>query len=154
MGGGSVGEADSMQAVEDDDRVAHPSQCFVQQLCAPDLLDHDRELAARVHGSADRQALETLAGRFHDARFGELLFRYRVRNLPDTVNDADRRRWQDWRCARLLHGAGGAFTLAQFEASLQALTETAGTDRQVAAVLAQLADYRDRVAQTLSGERA
>jgi len=41
---------------------------------------------------------------FADARGEEMLFRYRARNYPDTLNEDERERWEQHRQARLLKG--------------------------------------------------
>lgn len=43
---------------------------------------------------------------FQDARLPELLFRYRARNWPDTLDASEQRRWDDYRRRRLCDDAG------------------------------------------------
>jgi len=45
---------------------------------------------------------------FKDARLAEMLFRYRARNYPDTLNDVEKSRWEEFRVARLTGTSPGA----------------------------------------------
>ena len=44
---------------------------------------------------------------FADERLPELLFRYRARNYPDSLNELERERWQEYRYQRLTEPDGG-----------------------------------------------
>jgi exodeoxyribonuclease-1 len=90
---------------------------------------------------------DQLAGRrsgFDDPRLEELLFRYRARNFPDTLDDDERARWQR-HCAERLHGgAGGALTLEAFFERIDTLAEEA--DERSQAILEALYDYAEGIA--------
>lgn len=64
------------------------------------LDDRDRPQRDAVRAAAP-QALAALAAGFHDPRYRELLFRYRARHYPDTLDDTERSRWERFRHARL-----------------------------------------------------
>jgi exodeoxyribonuclease-1 len=88
----------------------------------------DRRLLNRLRQlGADALAKRVAEGRvaFADARLDELLFRYRARNFPQSLNDEELERWQAHRAARLHQGAGGGLTLAQF---MERIDELAGAD--------------------------
>ena len=51
-----------------------------------------------------------MSARFHDARYPELLFRYRARNWPQTLSVAEQARWRQLRRDRL-HGRSPAVAL-------------------------------------------
>jgi exodeoxyribonuclease-1 len=119
---------------------------------APDV---DEDLYGGFVGHEDRRRLERLrkmpperlAERriaFDDARLEELLFRYRARNFPATLDGADTERWLRHCRARLLEGAGGALTLAAFFERIDALAEHA--DDRGQAILASLYDYAEGIA--------
>jgi exodeoxyribonuclease I len=67
--------------------------------------DADRRLFAQVR-SAPPAELAGYAARFDDPRYAELLFRFRARCFPDTLDAADRARWDDYRRHRLAPGSG------------------------------------------------
>jgi len=90
------------------------------------------------------QALAAKRPAFADPRLEELLFRYRARNFPDTLDEEEQQRWHDHRSARLHEGAGGSTTLAAFFERIDELAESAD-DRQQA-LLEALYDYAEGIA--------
>ncbi|QXP84541.1 exodeoxyribonuclease I [Methylococcus sp. Mc7] len=74
--------------------------------------DADRRALDRVHRLAPDQ-LARYRPQFVDGRFGELLFRFRARNFPETLNAEERERWAAFRRGRL-DGEGGGLSLAEF----------------------------------------
>ena len=99
-------------------------------------LDRLRELSP--------QALAAKRPAFADPRLEELLFRYRARNFPDTLDEEEQQRWHEHRSARLHEGAGGTTTLAAFFERIDELAESAD-DRQQA-LLEALYDYAEGIA--------
>ena len=93
---------------------------------------------------------EQLAGRrtgFEDARLEELFFRYRARNFPATLDEAELERWEQHRVARLHGGEGGAMTLQAFFDRIDVLNESA--DERGQEILAALYDYAEQIAPEL-----
>ena len=68
------------------------------------LQDSDKRLFAEVRATAPAQ-LGARAFDFRDPRMPELLFRYRARNWPGTLDAAERLRWTDYRRQRLADGS-------------------------------------------------
>jgi exodeoxyribonuclease I len=64
------------------------------------LPDADRKLLAQVRATPPAQ-LGQRSFPFRDARYPELLFRYRARNWPETLDIDERMRWDAFRRARL-----------------------------------------------------
>ena len=64
------------------------------------LPDKDKSLPAQVRATPPAQ-LGTRHFPFHDARYPELLFRYRARNWPETLDIDERTRWDAFRRERL-----------------------------------------------------
>lgn len=62
--------------------------------------DTDKRLFARVRETPAEQ-LGSRAFPFNDARYVELLFRYRARNWPHTLDADERARWEDFRRRRI-----------------------------------------------------
>jgi exodeoxyribonuclease-1 len=92
------------------------------------LSDTDRALCQRVV-EAPPETLGEASWPFEDSRLPELLFRYRARNFPDSLNAEDRARWRD-HCHQQWHA--GAFTLESFHRALaeeQAQPELSGETR-------------------------
>jgi exodeoxyribonuclease-1 len=63
---------------------------------------------------------------FGDPRYGELLFRYRARNWPNSLDADERERWRTFVCAKLTRESDArTLTLAQYFATIARLrTET------------------------------
>jgi exodeoxyribonuclease-1 len=121
--------------------------------------DVDEDLYNGFVGNEDRRLLQRLrelspaalaAKRpaFDDGRLEELLFRYRARNFETTLTDAERARWLQHRADRLLHGHGGALTLAAYFERIDVLAEAAieRDDERAQQLLEQLVDYAEGIA--------
>lgn len=67
------------------------------------IADGDKRLFAEVRATPP-QMLGARTFAFRDPRLQELLFRYRARNWPDTLQPAERERWDGYRRARLADG--------------------------------------------------
>ncbi|QJD98924.1 exodeoxyribonuclease I [Massilia forsythiae] len=117
--------------------------------------DVDEDLYGGFISSNDRRKLEslreetperlgTLRPSFDDQRLGELLFRYRARNFPDTLNQEELQEWEAHRAARLFDGDGGARTIEQLSGEIDALSETA--DERAEDILGALYDYAESIA--------
>jgi exodeoxyribonuclease-1 len=119
-------------------------------------VDVDEDLYGGFIGQEDRRSLQRLrasspdqlAGRrpaFADARLDELLFRYRARNFPHTLDDAERQQWQAHRAARLSSddpgGPLGRHAFGKRIAALAAHADDRGRD-----ILAALSDYAAQIA--------
>ncbi|MFY9512012.1 MAG: exodeoxyribonuclease I [Rubrivivax sp.] len=121
----------------------------------PAVPDVDEDLYGGFVGSEDRRQLERLRGlsapalaakrpAFEDGRLDELLFRYRARNFPQTLSDAEQQRWQQHCRERLHGGVGGGLTLAAFFQRIDELAETADGRQQ--GLLEALYDYAEQIA--------
>lgn len=119
--------------------------------------DVDEDLYGGFIGNADRRRLndlrqcspEQLAQAhpvFDDARLGELLWRYRARNFPETLSEPEAQQWQAHRAARLLQGEGGARTIEGLFDEMDKLAETA--DERGEAILGALYDYTELIVPT------
>ena len=118
-------------------------------------VDVDEDLYGGFISNGDRRKLESLrlekpaalAGlrpSFEDERLGELFFRYRARNFPQSLSAEEAQEWEDHRAARLFDGAGGARTVDQLFGEIDALSETA--DERAEAILGALYDYVEMIA--------
>jgi exodeoxyribonuclease-1 len=82
------------------------------------LPDADKRLLARVR-STPPAGLTAEQLPFADPRYGELLFRYRARNWPESLDAAGAARWEAFRVARLTrHEALTTLTLAEFSSEV------------------------------------
>ncbi|MFJ2363001.1 exodeoxyribonuclease I [Pseudomonas sp. NPDC087697] len=84
-----------------------PSEDPEQQLYDGFIGDRDRRLCEQVR-AADPMQLAQEQWPFDDERLPELLFRYRARNFPDTLNDKEHERWRLFCQQRLSDARWGA----------------------------------------------
>ena len=100
--------------------------------------DVDTALYAGFLSNADRRLCEQVRGRspealagwqpgFEDPRLPELLFRYRARNWPETLDADERRRWLE-HCRDRLRGGDGYLSLEDYEAAIAARRDGAGPE--------------------------
>jgi len=81
----------------------------------------DKQKLARLRDMAPAQ-LALTNPMFDDLRLPEMLFRYRARNWPDSLNAEERVKWQEFRRRRLMEkDFGGGLTLPEYEARLEQL---------------------------------
>ena len=126
---------------------------------APDV---DEDLYGGFVGNEDRRTLQRLrelkpaqlaAKRvaFQDKRLDELLFRYRARNFPTTLDEAEQERWQQHLVARLHQGEGAGQTLAGYFEQVDGLADKAmaAGDERGQAILEALVDYAQGIAPDL-----
>lgn len=96
-----------------------PSEDPEQQLYDGFLGDRDRRLCEQVRTLEPAQ-LGHGHWMFDDPRLPELLFRYRARNFPETLNSEERQRWYGFCLQRLSDPRWGApNTLGDFEQARQ-----------------------------------
>lgn len=122
---------------------------------APGPVDVDEDLYGGFLDDGDRSRLERLRALppaelarqrpvFKDSRLEELLFRYRARNFPDTLDADERAHWAQHRHERLHEGRDGGPTLAAFLDRIDELGETA--DERGQDLLGALADWAAEIA--------
>jgi exodeoxyribonuclease-1 len=119
-------------------------------------VDVDEDLYGGLLSRDDRRALDRLRGLtpealansragFDDQRLSELVFRYRARNFPASLTEAETQRWQTHCADRLHRGAGGARSLANYLEQIDALAETTTSD-SAQEILGALVDYGEAIA--------
>ena len=105
----------------------------------------------RIVRSTAPEALNSVQFDFRDARLPELLFRYRARNWPHTLDAGERRRWDDYRRRRLGQDAGLAeYGFERFRAELLQARAMAGEDGAKQVLLDRLQDWAEEIERGLS----
>jgi len=118
-------------------------------------VDVDEDLYGGFIGNEDRRSLQRLralpsgqlAGKqpaFADPRLDELFFRYRARNFPDSLTEAEQAQWLAHRVQKLHDGAGGGMTLQAFFERVDELE--ADADERGQHILSELVDYATEIA--------
>jgi exodeoxyribonuclease-1 len=87
---------------------------------------------------------------FHYPRYSTLLFRYRARNFPETLNADENRRWQSFRRQRLTRSTSiTSPTLDDYFAQTAALRANPATNGAQQALLDQLEQWGHHVARDI-----
>ena len=118
------------------------------------VTDVDEDLYGGFIGAGDKRLLNDLrhmtpdqlaqaSFTFQDTRLKELVFRYRARNFPDSLNEQEQARWEEHRAARLHDGKANALTVEQFFERIDTFSETA--DEQQEEILGALYDYAEHI---------
>ena len=97
---------------------------------------------------ADPSALGQLNLLFDDARLPELLFRYRARNWPATLDQEERQRWDEFRRDRLTDAEAG-ITLQSFRQTLARLMVDPLLSERDRGILSELADWPQAIGADL-----
>ncbi len=112
------------------------------------LPDADKHLLAQVRSTPPEQ-LGTRVFPFRDARYPELLLRYRARNWLHTLNPDERLRWEQFRHARLTrHTVLTGLTLDDYFARLAELRDDPAARTRLP-LLDQLQDWGEQLAAGL-----
>jgi exodeoxyribonuclease-1 len=103
--------------------------------------DNDRRTMARIREMSPTQ-LAAIEPNFDDPRLPEMLFRYRARNFPESLNANERERWQRQRLRRLTEpGAGATIVLTQYQETVERLLATPDLAERDRAILSDLQAY-------------
>jgi len=107
--------------------------------------DDDRRRMERIRQSAPA-ALHDFPQVFDDARLPEMLFRYRARNWPQSLDEAERERWEEYRLARLFEpDGGGSITLDEYLATLDRLEADEALPSEKRALIPQLLAWAEAI---------
>lgn len=108
--------------------------------------DADKRLFAKVRGTPPA-SLREYESAFGDPRYAPLLFRYRARNFPQTLNADENRRWQSFRHQRLTQATSiSSPTLDDYFAQIAALRTTPATMASQQTLLDQLEAWGHNIA--------
>lgn len=122
--------------------------------------DPEQDLYGGFVGNEDRRLCDEISAMtgadlsdyeppFRDNRLHELLFRYRARHFPETLNDAEQDEWNNWRAKRLEFAPDGGQTLLDFEQLLDSLRGQLKTDPDKLQILNALTDWGQRLRKYL-----
>ncbi|MCU1715712.1 exodeoxyribonuclease I [Pseudomonas sp. 5P_3.1_Bac2] len=116
-----------------------PSLDPEQQLYDGFISERDRRLSEQLRQS-DPQLLAQAQWSFTDDRLIELLYRYRARNFPATLNQQEQQQWEQFCRLRLSDEQYGApNTISQFEQALEELFDNGSAEQQ--AILSVWREY-------------
>ncbi len=125
------------------ERTPEPAPDVDQDLYGGFVCNEDRRRLQRLRALPPEELARARPG-FDDPRLAELLWRFRARNYPNTLNSDEHERWQAHRCAVLLDGQGGGLTFDTLFERLDTLGEQA--DERGQAILEALYDWAEAIA--------
>jgi len=135
------GLADKIAEVFADSGAFPPQHDPERDLYGSFLSDDDRRRCDQVRATSPA-ALQAAHFDFDAPKLQELLFRYRARNWPDSLNRDERLRWEDYRRERLTEpGAGGSIVLNDYRRTLSRLAIDASMSPQQRQVIDALLDW-------------
>ncbi|MFC3281476.1 exodeoxyribonuclease I [Pseudidiomarina halophila] len=102
--------------------------------------DQDRSAMAIIRATEPEQ-LAALELNFSDARLPEMLFRYRARNFPATLNDTELQRWRQFCQTRMLEPLPKALSAEQFMVELDQCASLYADDGRKQRLLKDLYHY-------------
>jgi len=118
-------------------------QTYAEQDSDPDLgiysggffSDHDKSQMVKIRGISPEQ-LASSEFRFVDSRLPEMLFRYRARNYPETLDSDELQRWYEF-CINRLTGrqAGAGIVLDSYFTRLEELCRDENANEELIKVL-------------------
>lgn len=112
--------------------------------------DADKRRFASVRSAVPDQ-LRRLQDAFGDPRYRELLFRYRARNWPESLDAGEAERWRDYRRRRLAPGSGlSELDFEGFATEIAQLRQARAGDGQAQTVLDALEDWGRRLRAELA----
>lgn len=119
----------------------------------PDVSDPDGQLySGGFFNRDDSQRIDTVRNthvnnladlhfNFDDPRLEEMLFRFRARNYLDTLNKAERARWDIYRHEKLNNPASSHRTMNSFLAEIEAIQQSSDTVDSHLVLLEELLEY-------------
>ena len=102
--------------------------------------DKDKALMTTIHNT-DPEELGTQTWRFVDERLPEMLFRYRARNYPETLNADEQAQWLEHCRARLIEGESGHLNFKDFYAEIEQLRADTELDEHKVMLLNEVAAF-------------
>ena len=104
---------------------------------------HDKNTMAEIHGLLPSE-LSSFKPPFHDQRLPELLFRYRARNWPETLNDEETSLWQEFCLQRFTEPES---KMLNWENFWQVLNQTKAEHPDKLQLLEEVAAYAKSIGQ-------
>jgi len=119
------------------------------QLYSGGFFSHDDSNRFETIRHTPVEELAALHFNFDDSRLEEMLFRYRARNYPDTLDAQEQKKWHDYRHNKFTDPSLSHRTMNQFFADIDAIRGAPDTIGSQLVVLDELVEYAKTIkAQT------
>lgn len=135
---------EKLQAVFSDNNLPSPSDPEQMLYSGGFFSANDKQVMSEVR-AANEQQLKDQRFYFEDKRLDEMLFRYRARHFPDTLDEQEVGLWEEYRFERLTNpDAGASIVMDDFHELIEQklAAELAQKDREV---LEKLLEYSDEL---------
>jgi exodeoxyribonuclease-1 len=113
--------------------------------------DGDKHKMQQIHSTAP-QELGSQTWVFEDKRLPEMLFRYRARNYPETLNSEEQAQWLEHCRARLVEGEAGNRTFDAFFTEIERIREEESPDERGQQILAEVETFGRELQTFIGGE--
>ncbi len=135
------------------DEFAAKTTAIFQHSDFPETSDPDGQLySGGFFSRDDTQRIDTIRNtpaneladlhfNFDDTRLDELLFRYRARNFPDTLDAQEAQRWNDYRHDKFTNPTTSHRTMNQFHAEIEEIQQSPGVVGSQLVLLENLLAY-------------
>ena len=102
--------------------------------------EKDKALMNSIHNTAPEE-LGAHTWRFDDTRLPEMLFRYRARNYPETLNADEQADWLEHCRARLIEGEAGHLNFSGFYTEIEQLRSEMALDERQSKLLDEVTAF-------------
>ncbi len=93
-----------------------------QSLYSGGFFSYDDKARMQTIRQTPPEELASLSFNFDDSRLEEMLFRFRARNYPKTLNTSEQKKWNEYKTKRFTNKNGGStLTLAEYQQALENL---------------------------------
>lgn len=139
------------------DEFAAKTAAIFQHSDFPEVSDPDGQLySGGFFSRDDSQRIDTIRNthvdklaslhfNFDDVRLEEMLFRYRARNYPETLNDQEQKQWNGYRHEKFSNPATSHRTMNQFLAEIEAIQQSPDTIGSQLVLLEDLLEYAESI---------
>jgi len=139
------------------DEFAGKTSAIFKQSEYPEVSDPDAQLYSGGFFSRDdseridnirKSPVDELANlqlNFDDPRLEEMLFRFRARNYPETINHEERKKWDNYRHDKFTNPATSHRTMNQFLAEIDTIQNAPDTIGNQLVLLEELLDYANSI---------
>ena len=115
------------------------------QLYSGGFFSRDDSQRMETIRSTSAEDLARLEFNFDDPRLDEMLFRYRARNFPETLDEAEEKRWNNYRHERFTLPEKSNRTLNQFYAEIEVIQRAPETIGSQLVLMEELLEYADSI---------
>ncbi len=112
--------------------------------------DADKRRMQQVHDTAPEE-LGSQTWVFEDKRLPEMLFRFRARNYPETLNAEEQAQWLEHCRHRLVEGEAGNRTFTEFFAEIERVRTEEAPDERGQQILAEVETFGSELQAYLGG---